>query len=265
MTTLWYIWRARNDLRFKNRKWSVLQVQFAVDAKINAVLQQKNKAESIFNATASQMNGSSYAGTQVDTANQICGQQFVCCLPGSLSGTRSYIDASTPPDDPALTPRVAGLGIFILDPAGPSKIFIKAQVRQINGVRMAEVASLALAAMIVSRLNVMNPSFLTDNLILAAYFNSSDLGSPPRWDIRPFTQRVLNIMANSSYRVLKIHRSFNTTAHILAHQAFRTSEPQCNWPTVSCSNVSLTNGCPLNEVLRLVNRELFTPIAATCC
>jgi hypothetical protein len=30
MTTLWYIWKARNDARFKNAKWSVLLVHHAV-------------------------------------------------------------------------------------------------------------------------------------------------------------------------------------------------------------------------------------------
>lgn len=32
MTTLWYIWKARNDAHFKNKKWSILQVHFAVAA-----------------------------------------------------------------------------------------------------------------------------------------------------------------------------------------------------------------------------------------
>lgn len=64
MTTLWYIWIARNDLRFKNKQWSVLQVQYAVDADISVVMQQNDKAQSIFNASALQMNLSSNAGAQ---------------------------------------------------------------------------------------------------------------------------------------------------------------------------------------------------------
>jgi hypothetical protein len=34
MTTLWYIWKARNDVRFHWKKWSVLQVHHAVQADI---------------------------------------------------------------------------------------------------------------------------------------------------------------------------------------------------------------------------------------
>lgn len=30
LTILWYIWKARNDTRFKNKKWSVLQIHHAV-------------------------------------------------------------------------------------------------------------------------------------------------------------------------------------------------------------------------------------------
>jgi hypothetical protein len=34
MTILWYIWKARNDVRFHRKKWSVLQVHHAVEADI---------------------------------------------------------------------------------------------------------------------------------------------------------------------------------------------------------------------------------------
>jgi hypothetical protein len=34
VTTLWYIWKARNELRFRKQKWSVLQVHYAVQAHI---------------------------------------------------------------------------------------------------------------------------------------------------------------------------------------------------------------------------------------
>lgn len=33
-TILWFIWKARNDLRFQKRHWSVMQVHFAVEAEI---------------------------------------------------------------------------------------------------------------------------------------------------------------------------------------------------------------------------------------
>lgn len=33
-TTLWYIWKARNDARFQNKSWSVWQVHNAVAAEM---------------------------------------------------------------------------------------------------------------------------------------------------------------------------------------------------------------------------------------
>jgi hypothetical protein len=102
------------------------------------------------------------------------------------------------PDGSTPTSTKAGLGIFILDPTDPSKFFIKAHINHVNCVLMAEAVAMALAAMIVSSLSIGNISFLTDNQQFAAYFNGSDLSSPPRWDIRPFTQRFLNAMVSSS-------------------------------------------------------------------
>jgi len=235
-----------------------------VDAEINVAMQQNEKAKSISSASAQQMNVFYYAGAREDATDQNCIHQNVCNFPGLLTEARCYTDASISPDDSTSTTKKPGLRIFILDPTGPSKFFIKAQVSHVNCVLMAEAAGMALAAMIASGLNIRNLSFLTDNQQLAAYFSFSDLSSPPRWD-RPFTQRFLNAMASSSYRVLKVHRSFNATAHLLAHQAFRASESQCNLPNVTCSNVANMNSCPLREVLHLVNGDPFSPIAPYCC
>jgi len=39
ITTLWFIWRARNELRFRQNKWSVMQVHYAVQVHIQANVQ----------------------------------------------------------------------------------------------------------------------------------------------------------------------------------------------------------------------------------
>jgi len=36
MITLWYLWKARNDLCFQKKKWTILQVHHAIEANIKA-------------------------------------------------------------------------------------------------------------------------------------------------------------------------------------------------------------------------------------
>jgi len=49
---------------------------------------------------------------------------------------------------------------------------------------MAEAAALALAAAVVSALNIQCPVLLADNQQQVSYFNSRDHSTPPRWDIK---------------------------------------------------------------------------------
>jgi len=100
------------------------------------------------------------------------------------------------------------------------KFFIKAQVDQMASILLAMAAGLALAASIISLLHISEASFLTDSQVLVNFFNGSDLGSPPHWEIKPFTQRFLNAVINRRVQVLEIARNFNATAHALATQAF---------------------------------------------
>lgn len=83
-------------------------------------------------------------------------------LPCLIAGLRCYVNASTTPDDPSKVSRAAGLGIFLLDPVVGLKCYIKALVKQINSVLMAESAGLDLASRICSKLGANEVSFLTD-------------------------------------------------------------------------------------------------------
>jgi hypothetical protein len=240
MTIFWYIWKARNDMRFQRKKWSVLQVHRAVEADINVATSGLQTSTSKFDAAGAPRNHSShilyggmpFAGFQANGHDQgmvpstrrpsvgLSSNQRSCSLPSLLSGPRCYSDASTTPDNISSDARKAGLGIFFLDPSHQITFYIKAQINQVTSVIMAEAAAMALVAWITSLLHIRNTHFLTDNQLLPNFFNGSDLCSPPHWDIKPFTQRFLNAVANSNCRVHKIHRSFNTTAHLLATQSF---------------------------------------------
>ena len=188
-----------------------------------------------------------------------------CRFPILLPGVKCYTDASIIPDTVNSNPRKAGIGIFILDPAHQSKFLIKAHINQITSVLMAEAASLALAASIISLLHTDDTSFLTDSQLLVNFFNGNDLNLPPHWDIKPFTQRFLNAVTSRRVQVIKIARSSNITAHSLATQALRHSDDQCNLFRTTCSNVNHASSCPLSMALQSVIWDSYSPIAATCC
>ena len=117
------------------------------------------------------------------------------------------------------------------------KCYIKAKVAHISSVHMAESAGMALAAEISSLLGISDISFLTDSQLLASFFNGSDFDSPLQWDIKPYTQKFLNATANYNWKVLKVQRDLNVTAHVLANQAFRSSSTNCIIGNFSCSQL----------------------------
>ena len=72
--------------------------------------------------------------------------RYLVRFPGLLQGVKCYTDASTSPDLPSLTPRNAGIGLFIINTQiHPAKtIYIKAIMTATTSVLMAEAAAMAL-------------------------------------------------------------------------------------------------------------------------
>jgi hypothetical protein len=95
--TLWYIWRARNDVRFKRKKWSVLQVHHAIEADIDVATACAKKDTSAENQRrdkhVSQINNLNAinltnAGTDTDgrsARTNILQQNFRLGLPSNRS------------------------------------------------------------------------------------------------------------------------------------------------------------------------------------
>ena len=188
-------------------------------------------------------------------------------LPALLPGTRCYTDASTSPDMHQQVRRTAGLGVFIVNnhqqPTSP--IYIKAVVTNINSVLMAEASAMVLAASILTAMNITSPTFLTDNQQLVTYFNAADRSSPPQWDIKHITQEFINLGATNNFRVFKIARSMNTTAHLLATQAYRSSDMYSNAMSITCSRQDHVITCPLREALNILPWEGISLSAASRC
>jgi hypothetical protein len=239
MTTLWYLWKARNDLRFQRRKGSVFQVHHALEADINVstIHPPTSSPQSLDNHSHSEgwQQTFSFAGPHIGGEERamlphpdqaISGpstNNFNCSLPILMPGPRCYSDASIAPDSISSRARSAGLGILLLDPTHNLKCYIKAKIDHISSVLMAESASMALAAKICALLSISDISFLTDSQILASFFNGPALDKPPQWEIKPYTQKFLNATGNYNWKVFKVQRDFNVTAHVLANQAFRST------------------------------------------
>jgi ribonuclease HI len=158
--------------------------------------------------------------------------------PVLLDGPICYTDASIAPDGKVQVPRKAGLGIFIHDPRRKLKLFIKVQAQGCSSVLVAEAVALSVASEITAKLDMNQINFLTDSQTLANFLNGSDLESPPKWRIKPYTQRFINATRGKSAKILKIDRNLNSTTHFLAAQAFRLSDQTTEGVIVVCKNPS---------------------------
>jgi len=143
MTTLWYLWKTRNDIRFQRKKWSVFNSGFHV-------------------MPAPCLNCPTF---RTFAAPLACFRGLEATLILLL-----FLITSGP---------MQGLGIFILDPTHYIKSFTKAHINQATSVLMAEATSIALVASITSLLHIRSITFLTDNQVLVDFFNGNELCSPP--------------------------------------------------------------------------------------
>jgi hypothetical protein len=101
-----------------------------------------------------------------------------------------YTDASTIPDNTNPFPRRAGLGIHIIDlqvqPA--NHIHIRASLREIHFVDSAEAAAMALAAVVLHKMNSNSVVFYSDCATLVDILNSRNSASLPDWRMKFYTQ-----------------------------------------------------------------------------
>jgi len=96
-TSLCYLWKARNDLRFNNKKWTILKVHYETNADItvatNLLLAEDDPA---------------YTDQQQQVPSR---RPRVYTIPALISGPRCYVDAAINPDGGGNPPRSAGIGI----------------------------------------------------------------------------------------------------------------------------------------------------------
>jgi ribonuclease HI len=183
-------------------------------------------------------------------------------LPGLLPGVRCYTDASLTPDLQSLQPRLAGIGLFIINTqVQPTQtIYIKAKMMGATSVLMAEAAAIALAAIVTDRLNLQQIHFLSDNQQLVQFLSAVDKGNPPDWRIKHFTQVFTNHTRHGDKRILKVHRSQNQTADNLAKQALSQSQPTSLALACTCSNSRTCNSVSITGCTYVCSLELYKAV-----
>jgi ribonuclease HI len=133
-------------------------------------------------------------------------------------------DAALQPDNLNIT-RTAGLGLLLHHQHQQSQglyLYIQAQMDHATSVLMAEATAITLAALLTKQLLLHSASFFTDNQAMVDYYNSNGLSNPPEWNIKTITATLLKTMHQSHFKVYKVPRTPNTTAHSLARQAFQS-------------------------------------------
>jgi len=259
---LWFIWKARNDLRFRKRSWSVLQVHLAVNTHIQSFsrFQVKELRQNIQLEKTSDDNldephrgrlhshhlSPSYTST--DSPNEI----------------RCYTHASIDPGVSQNSPKKAGLGIFLQDQATNCSHYIKIQMDNITSVLMAEAAALAFAAEIAPKLDFQQVSFNTDNQLLVNCLKGANHSSSASWDSKPYTQKFINFSHGIRSQILKIPRSRNSIAHALARSVNNASLNNSKIE-FECKNPEHVDCCPLKLALDNVSWDCVPFIAASCC
>jgi ribonuclease HI len=229
---LWYLWKARNDKRFSNKNWTYWQVHNAANADYQTfvtVLQdetQKNNIvprayhnagntqvptqpenlEANINLAAAILNNNNSSVTL--TIEQPQPPLYRISMPNLLQGLKIYTDASIAPDTNPATNRIAGLGVFFINPGIHQNlnVYVKATLRSVSSVFTAEVAALALAGTIVRRINYQEATFLSDSQQLVTFINSNNEDQLPRWDAKFYTQTFKNAMEGGAYSHIEFSR-----------------------------------------------------------
>ncbi|CAN6329724.1 unnamed protein product [Urochloa humidicola] len=182
-----------------------------------------------------------------------------------FAGTRCYIDAAITPHLQRYFARQAGLGILIEgDQHQPyRKIFIQAITDGALDPLQAETYAMVLAAKIINTLQINRVHYFTDASILATNLQKQDpVTQAADWRNRALLAEFLSASQQSTYRVTKISRRKNVTAHALAAQARTQADtPACLFV---CNNPTHTSSCVVQLNLQNILWGACRLISVSC-
>jgi hypothetical protein len=108
------------------------------------------------------------------------------------------------------------------------------------------------------------PPSSDNNHQLATYMNTTSNEDIPRWEARTYTRIFRNMAARRGYKVYKISRTLNTSAHVLTSQA-GNSLHTAPGVFVNCHCVVHISSCSIQNALDLGRWVSLTHLTALCC
>jgi len=249
ITTMWFLWKARNDLRFNKKEWKVSHVLHAVKADIH-----------ISHTITQELQNQPSAPTQP----QNTAPPHNNTLP-PFPGTRCYVDAAITPDAQRSNPRQAGLGILIqgAQQTTLNNVFIQAVTDSALNPLQAETHALTLASAIIKTLDINQVQYLTDSKLLATTLHKQDpVTQAADWRTRPLIADFLCNSEQANFTVIKIPRQRNSTAHDLAAQARSQADlPACLF---ACNNANHLAPCHVHLALQSIHWGNYRLISVSC-
>uniref|UniRef100_A0ACD5VTL4 Uncharacterized protein n=1 Tax=Avena sativa TaxID=4498 RepID=A0ACD5VTL4_AVESA len=237
--TLWMLWKARNDLLFNRKEWSISQVICAAKAVLST-----GDADDIA------VPSDNLATTRIHAPpfSQPPGAVIYC-----NAAYNRDVDAST-----------AGLGVYLHDPVRNIKLFVSAISTDASSALQAEAQGLLLAVWVVQLMEWRRVCFLSDSKTLVdAVATDNLLSRSGHWVLRPFLADAQNHRNSSGNLVQKVSRADNKTAHALCKRAYRDrSDPRT---TFRCkSNLLFSSHCASRNRLCNITLKNIRLLAVHC-
>ncbi|CAO2191865.1 unnamed protein product [Urochloa humidicola] len=181
LTRLWFLWKARNDLRFNNIRWSAFRVCNETAADILASWHLLSSQNTLNHSThiTSPPNNTAHNAHQVAMLLPTHGRSSSSPLQGQEHSTEppsvvGFTDAALSPDGHQQAHRAAGLGVCmdLRSTEWGSFLHIQASM-QAPSVLMAELLALLLGAQVAARLHVSHLRMGSDSLLAVHHLHNN--------------------------------------------------------------------------------------------
>lgn len=240
---MWCLWKARNDYLFNRKRALPYHVNIAATALSN------------------ELNDSVYISRQLQSKDPVSASAPTNQLPMQgktiktdllVTGPRVYSDAAFRckkipglPQGSAAT----GVGVYLSLPQDPMEVNVQIQASTVttDTPLQAEALALLLAAQVAKRLNIFQPTFLTDCLSLASFAAKRKIAETTiPWTIRKVLAEFFCFSSDLHSQVFHISREINGIAHNVAHQVLTSLEE----PDICCFASAHRNmTCPVVSLL----------------